>query len=64
MLIMKMQLELIISGKITCPPCNYTSLPFCLLSGHGNFMVLHCNSSRDLQRTLICTTFVGGNTEA
>lgn len=58
-LIMKMQFELIISGKMTCPPCNFTSFPFCLLSGHGNFMVLHCNSSKGLQRTLICTTFVG-----
>lgn len=35
--------------------------PFCLLSGHGNFMVLHCNSSRGLQRTWTCTTFVGVN---
>lgn len=60
-LIMKIQFELIISGKVTCPPCNFTSLPVCLLSGHGKFMVLHCNC---LQRTLICATFVGGSREA
>lgn len=63
-LLMKMWLELIISGKVTYTPCNFTSVPSCLLSGHDKFMVLYCNSSRGLKRTLICTTSAGGNRDS
>lgn len=63
-LLMKTWLELIISGKVTYPPWNFTSLTSCLLSGCSKFMVLHCNGSRGLKRTAICTTFARGNREA